>query len=89
MESAQMIPLYTTALADQVDKIGDAFQMIVKKSKLGDELDAGKERKESRVKPSELFYLGLDECLAIDVATENIISGGEALIRVSQELKIR
>jgi hypothetical protein len=55
MESAQMIPLYTTALADQVDKIGDAFQMIVKKSKLGDELDAGKERKERRVKTSELF----------------------------------
>ena len=75
MESANnatMVPLYRTALADQIDRINDSFQNLVKNSVVGNSLDPGSE-----------------QCLAIAIASENIIGGAEALLRVSQELKTR
>ena len=67
-----MIPLYRTALNDQMDRLAASFQSILAHSEVGDALDCGN-----------------DQCFAINVASESLVQGAEALLRVSQELKTR
>lgn len=68
-----MQQIYRTTLSDTCDRMLDGMNQLVRLAPVGASLDAG-----------------VDECLAVQVAAEQmIVSSAEALLRVSQELRVR
>lgn len=68
-----IVRLYMTGLADVGEKLHESFSQIIRLSHVN----------QNHIDP------GVDECLALDVAAESVVSCTEALVRLAQELKTR